>query len=110
MELNESYRCFSKESRYFKTKSKEFKDSVRAMSYRYGKMLIDKIVDRDYSRKLEESERIELIEHRALGFGDCQLLLALHHNTPNNTLPIIWFDEDDDTWIPIFKRYNKVYR
>lgn len=110
MELNESYQCFGKDSRYFKHKSKEFKEKAREMSYKYGKMLIDKIVDRDYSRKLEEKERQELIEHRALGFGDCQLLLALHHNTPNNTLPIIWFDEDDETWIPIFKRYNKVYR
>lgn len=110
MELNESYQCFNKDSRYFKNKSKEFKESARAMSYKYGKMLIDKIIDRDYSRKLGEEERRDLIEHRALGFGDCQLLLALHHNTPNNTLPIIWFDEDDETWIPIFKRYNKVYR
>jgi hypothetical protein len=45
----------------------------------------------------------------ALGFGDCQLLLSMHHNTPDNTLPIIWFDEDEALWTPIFKRYNKIY-
>ncbi len=110
MELNDTYKCFGKESRYFKKKSKEFKEKTRLMSYKYGIKLIDKIIDRDYSRKLGKKERQEKIEHRSLGYGDCQLLLALHHNTPNNTLPIIWFDEDDETWTPIFKRYNKVYR
>ena len=29
----------------------------------------------------------------ALGFEDSQLLIGFHHNTPDNTLPIIWFDE-----------------
>lgn len=109
MELNESYKCFSEKSRYFKDDQGEMKKKVREMAYRYGKELIDKIIDRDYHRKLGEQERADLIEHRALGFGDCQLLLSMQHNTPNNTLPIVWFDEDDSTWTPIFKRYNKVY-
>ena len=26
-----------------------------------------------------------------LGFGDCSLPLVLYHNTPNNTLPIVWY-------------------
>ena len=29
--------------------------------------------------------------------------------TTDNTLPIIWFDEDFSIWTPIFKRYNKIY-
>lgn len=29
-----------------------------------------------------------------LGFGECGLSLVLHHNTPNNSLPILWFPED----------------
>lgn len=33
----------------------------------------------------------------------------MHHNTPDNTLPIIWFDEDKSMWTPIFRRYNKNY-
>lgn len=110
MELNESYKCFSEKSRYFnEEQGDELKEKVREMAYRYGKELINKIIDQDYHKKLEEQERTDLIEHRALGFGDCQLLLSMQHNTPNNTLPIIWFDEDDSVWTPIFKRYNKVY-
>lgn len=110
MELNESYQCFGKDSRYFRKMGREYKEKCRAMSSKYGEILIDKILDKDYSRKLDDKTRKELIRHRSLGYGDCQLLLALHHNTPNNTLPIIWFDEDEETWVPIFKRYNKVYR
>jgi len=29
-----------------------------------------------------------------LGFNECSLPLVLHHNTPNNSLPILWFPED----------------
>ena len=29
-----------------------------------------------------------------LGFGECGLPIVLHHNTPNNSLPILWFPED----------------
>lgn len=33
-----------------------------------------------------------------LGFNECALPLVIYHNTPNNTFPIIWFDD----W-PYFK-------
>jgi len=37
-----------------------------------------------------------------------QPLIGFHHNTPNNSLPIIWFDEPGGPpWTPIFKRYSK---
>ena len=39
------------------------------------------------------------------GYKDSQLLLGFTHNTPDNTLPIIWKEEN---WIPIFKRYSKI--
>lgn len=29
-----------------------------------------------------------------LGFNECSLPLVLNHNTPNNSLPILWFPED----------------
>jgi hypothetical protein len=45
-----------------------------------------------------------------LGYDDCQLLLAFHHNTPDNTLPIFWYDEQvNPKWVPIFRRYPKDY-
>ncbi len=106
MEFNESYKCFGEDSRYFSDDND--KEKARVMSYKYGKQLIERIVDRDHP-EMDKDRRRQTVEKRALGFGDCQLLLSLHHNTPNNTLPIIWFDEDNSVWEPIFKRYNKVY-
>jgi len=45
----------------------------------------------------------------SLGFDDSQLLIGFHHNTPDNTLPIIWFDEPGQaSWKPIFRRYPKL--
>ena len=41
------------------------------------------------------------------GYGDGQLVLGMHHNIPNNTIPIIWWESDNDTWTPIFRRYKK---
>lgn len=108
IEFNDTYKCFSENSRYFT--DEEFKQKARAMAYKYGKDLIAHTIDRDSIKPLTLEKRQEQIEHRALGFGDCQLLLSLHHNTPNNTLPIIWFDDDESLWTPIFKRYSKLYR
>ncbi|MBN8891041.1 MAG: hypothetical protein J0H91_12205 [Rhodospirillales bacterium] len=43
------------------------------------------------------------------GWGNSQLLLGFHHNTPNNTLPIIWAEGDTSCpWTPAFKRYAKL--
>jgi hypothetical protein len=33
------------------------------------------------------------IEKPYLGFDECALPVILNHNTPNNSLPILWFDE-----------------
>ena len=107
MELNESYKCFGELSRYFKDESE--KNKSMDLCLKYGMELIDKIADRDWPEPLVGEKRIQYVRSCALGYGDCQLLLSLKHNTPNNTLPIFWFDEEDHDWIPILKRYNKVY-
>lgn len=31
-----------------------------------------------------------------LGFNECSLPLVLNHNTPNNSIPILWFPDDKD--------------
>lgn len=105
VELNETYKCFSDKSRYF-TSSKYDKTIARDMAFRYGHNLM-----MEYAKSLNyplDVQKIIAKEH-ALGFGNCQLLISMHHNTPDNTLPIIWFDEIDGIWSPIFKRYNKIY-
>lgn len=51
----------------------------------------------------------ELFPDWPLGYEDNQLLLAFHHNIPDNSLPILWFDEGSQAWSPIFPRYPKNY-
>jgi len=44
------------------------------------------------------------------GFQDSGLLLGFSHNTPDNTLPLIWMEQmhgSEIPWYPIFKRYPK---
>ena len=50
----------------------------------------------------------ELFPRWPLGFEDNQLLLAFHHNIPDNSLPILWFDEGTPAWMAIFPRHPKI--
>lgn len=102
VEFDNSYKCFSDDSRYFKNPSD--RESAKKMALKHGLKLSKQIA------LYEERNPDEYASRHALGFKDSQLLLSMHHNTPNNTLPIIWFDEDEKIWFPIFKRYNKVYK
>lgn len=105
IEIDESYRCFGERSRFFELRDEEKKQKIKAMAERYGYKLALDIAKREYWVKDKEAEA----NANKLGFRNCQLLLSMNHNTPNNTLPIIWYDEDNCNWTPIFKRYNKVY-
>lgn len=44
------------------------------------------------------------------GFADCSLPLVLYHNTPNNTLPIIWYSWEDrvDALFPRVMRHKEI--
>lgn len=91
-EIDNSYKCFHDESRYFKTaRAPVTSAAAQAMSSRYG---------------------ARLSPRHPLGFKNGQLLLAFAYNTPDNTLPIIWADphntETKAQWHPIFHRYPKV--
>jgi hypothetical protein len=88
-ELDESFRCFSPSSRYFA-------NPVDGIS-------------RDRAEEICRSYGDRLVPSHPLGYDDCQLLLGFHHNTPDNTLPIIWCDGNTEPWRPIFRRYPKVY-
>ncbi|MDE2933837.1 MAG: hypothetical protein OXS47_08210 [Chloroflexota bacterium] len=43
-----------------------------------------------------------------LGYENSQLLVGFHHNVPDNSLPIFWFDEPEPLWSPIFPRVSKL--
>jgi hypothetical protein len=89
VEIDNSFRAFSDESRFFERCEAHFqKARARAACELYGSDIWP-----DYP----------------LGYEDGQLLLGFHHNTPDNTLPIFWADEESGApWTPIFKRYPKV--
>ena len=88
-ELDESYRCLSGKSRILHAAPTHIdKDALRHITLTYGGLLWS--------------------DHPG-GFDDNQLLLGFHHNTPDNTLPIIWYEGSETMpWTPAFKRYPKI--
>lgn len=48
---------------------------------------------------------------KPLGYENSQSLVAFEHATPNNSLPILWFDKQlpgtNHPWFPIFPRFPK---
>lgn len=89
-EFDASFKCFSDESRYF----------LPQLNLPVEKSFAEKM-SKKYGRKLTASEA------HCLGYKNSQLLIGFYHNTPDNTLPIIWCS--DSNWHPIFKRYQKLY-
>ena len=89
-ELDESFKCFAEESRYFRN-AKEG-------------------IDKNFCKKLCEKYGTERCKDAKspLGFDNDELLLSFFHNTPNNTLPIFWTDEKG--WYPLFNRSIKIYK
>lgn len=44
--------------------------------------------------------------HPYLGFDECALPLILNHNTPNNSIPLLWFEENRKCW-GLFPRVSR---
>lgn len=86
-ELDETFKCFDINSRYFSPNGAIDKNFAENMCRKYGN---------------------NLYPGCPLGYKDGQLLLGFHHNTPDNVLPIFWYDEPGASWIPIFRRYPKI--
>lgn len=90
-ELDSSYKSMSANSRYLRVVPPEVSPTnVRLVAKTYGGLLCPSA---------------------PLGYEDSQLLLGFHHNTPDNTLPIIWMDRDNGAsavWRAAFRRYPKL--
>ncbi len=88
-ELDDSYRCLTDNSRIMHAAPPHIDGAtLRQMALCYGRMLLP---------------------YHPGGFDDSQLLLGFHHNTPDNTLPIIWAEGTPArAWTPAFKRYPKI--
>jgi hypothetical protein len=82
-ELDQRSRCFSEKSIVYPEK----KERARA-----------KIIMEKKGRKLCTDP---------LGYNNMQLAVAFNHNTPDNTLPVIWKRlENEECWIPLFERFE----
>ena len=62
---------------------------------------------REHSKLMAESYGKKIYPSWPLGYKNGQYCFGLHYNTPNNTLPIFWADND---WTPIFTRKEKKYK
>lgn len=89
-ELDGSFQCLEPMSRIFKSEAKPFvREKVRGTCEKYG---------------------TQLWPEHPLGYKGGQLLIGFNHNTPDNTLPIFWKDQEGTPpWTPIFRRYDKDY-
>ena len=107
-EFDDTFKCFSNNSRYYKSNLNALVDKniMKKICEKYGYEMFEIIWGLE---KVKPTKIPQLAAKHQLGYGDGQLLLGLFHNTPDNTLPIFWFNEEGKEWYPIFKRYNKIY-
>lgn len=109
IEMDDSFKCFSDMSRIFSVDTPFEKMRVEKICKDHGKKLMKHFYT--YVEDLTSNPMVfdKYVDKNALGFLDCQLLVGFHHNTPDNSLPIIWYAEEPQLWTPIFPRDNKIY-
>ena len=88
-ELDNTFKAFDADSRYFSTCPTWFdKQKMLFLTEEYGK---------------------KLWPLHPLGYKSGQLLIGFSHNTPDNAPPIFWASGGDISWAPAFLRYHKQY-
>lgn len=86
-ELDDSFKAFDAESRYFSTSPPWFdRQKMLDLTEDYGKILWP---------------------YHPLGYKNGQLLISFSHNTPDNVPPIFWAVSGQIPWAPAFVRYHK---
>jgi len=80
--MDDRFRCFSDCSLIYENK-KERKEAEKIMK-KVGRMLYN----------------------HPLGYENDQAAVAFCHNAPNNSLPVIWKRMGDDSWYPLFERFE----
>ncbi len=88
--ISEELRAFSPGSQVFP--DADTREQIKRLCGKYGKLLYPK---------------------HPLGYDDSQALIVFPHNTPNNTLPIIWASEKNEKepgyiWYPLWERIKKI--
>jgi hypothetical protein len=86
-ELDDSFKAFDADSRYFSTSPPWF--------------------DRQKMFDLTEDYGKKLWPNHPFGYKNGQLLISFSHNTPDNVPPIFWAVSGQIPWAPAFVRYHK---
>jgi hypothetical protein len=87
--ISEELRAFSPESQVFPDPNT--RERIKILCEKYGSLLYPK---------------------HPLGYDDSQALIVFPHNTPNNTLPIIWASDKNEkepgyVWYPVWERIKR---
>jgi len=61
--------------------------------------------ERVEARRVMEEKGKMLYEY-PLGYDNMELAIAFYHNTPDNSLPVIWKRMPDGSWYPLFERFE----
>lgn len=97
---------------------KEVVENNTPMKVILGQELDDKFkcfsnVSTIYSNPFERAEARRVMEEKGrmlyeypLGYDNMELAIAFCHNTPDNTLPVIWKRMADGSWHPLFERHE----
>lgn len=67
---------------------------------------IDELIDRHYDPSIETTHTRKGGKDVKYGFASCGLPVVLTHNTPNNSLPLIWADTDERALFPRVTRHR----
>ena len=85
--LDKTYNCFSDKSRFAKWSKTSHGSDLRKYYLDFLEQNIPDMFNNNYER---------------LGYGKLSLLYSFYYRAPNNSLPIIWTENDD--WSPLIKR------
>jgi len=80
--MDDSFRCFSDSS-----------------------LIYEDAAEREKAKEIMETAGKMLYEY-PLGYENDQAVVAFCHNTPNNSLPVIWKKMGDGSWYPLFERFE----
>lgn len=71
----------------------EIPDSIK-IGFVDDENIIDILKEHFDDSIIDEHYRKGKYDRPHLGFNECSLPLVLSHNTPNNSIPLLWFEED----------------
>lgn len=107
VKMDDSFKCFSVMPRIFNNTKFFDKKYIESMCRKYGADLMAHFVWEVKKLSMPTHKLKQMVENHSLGYQNCQLLIGMDHNVPDNTLPIIWYGEEPKLWTPIFKRTIK---